>query len=299
MKKIYLVVNSVSYRYVTKFTDDLSNIFKERFGEDFSLCIIDEVNCVKFEPRSLVFIVGEIFNPFERVNGCYYVYLNFSVVFNLGGILHASFSALKMQKVKREKIKAKLPSIDLILDYYPQQVDRLSKLVTCPVRSFPVGIAPLDTIIPLDEREFDVGFVGGASSRRHLISQGLQDVGLSLSPQTDVKLEDLLQQSRICLNVHVHRSLHIEYPRILGAFATGAALVTEKSYGLSDAFPDNTYVAVKYGDVVKATVLLLRDRDKMRGMTESARNFLTEQYLPKYYLAWNSIIDEVIERSSR
>ena len=105
-------------------------------------------------------------------------------------------------------------------------------------------------------------------SRRHtaVTVAGLEDAGLRLSPSTGVVLEDVLRQSRLCLNFHSHRSRHLDYPRMLGAYATGAALLTESSFGMDRLFPHDVYVSVTYRGLIREAVALLGDKQKIQSL---------------------------------
>jgi hypothetical protein len=165
-----------------------------------------------------------------------------------------------------------------------------------PVQWFPTGVMPVADPIPFSQRKYDIGFVGGNSPRRERLLHRLAGSGYTLSPQEGVVFEEAIAQSKISLNIHMHKSLHLEYPRILGSFSTGAALITEKSHGMHQAFPKDIYLEVGYKslfDTLSESMLHLQD---MESMAHRGYKWLSLKYIPESISKWSDILDDVDRR---
>ena len=299
--KFYMVVNAISYRYIKSIVDSAWDELRSRKAEVANFLICDNVNDLSLESGSVVFVIGEPFPDFDKRTGVKFVFINFSVLMVLGSPLSASLSAYKVMRLKRRLLENRFSYIDYLLDYWPTQADRLrSKFAKfdVPVGVFPVSLKSLqfESLIALEEREYDVCFVGSLSSRRKKILEQLRDRGISLSPSTGVDLEDVSRKSRIVLNLRSHRSNHFELPRVLGAFASGAALVTETTYSMGDYVRAGTYVSAEFSALSDCIVQLLSAQEKMKRIAAAGYAWLNGEYSEYCTRAWDDLIGDVETR---
>jgi hypothetical protein len=296
MAKIYLLVNRVSYDYIKSVSQYIWLQINKNLSNSTQLLICDHVDSIDFEIGSVVFVIGDPFNSFEKKPNVKYVFLNFSVVLRLGSIFEFNYFAYRIISRKRKVLESKLGCFDYLLDYWPSQTivlkNKLSKY-KIHIDSFPVGIIPFqkEKIIPLDKRRYDVCFVGEMSPRRERLLSELKMLGIKISPTSGVCLEDVALDSRIVLNLHSRKSNHLEIPRILGAFATGSTLVSEHCYRMNDIFPLDTYVGCKYSDIPLRILKLLSDFESLDLVASRGYNWLEKDYLKRCDLEWEGIFE--------
>ncbi|WP_223412992.1 CgeB family protein [Roseovarius aestuarii] len=259
---------------------------------DAELLIVDEIDAAGHEEGALVFVIGENFARHIRRPGCRYVYLNFSVVLALGNPLNISRPGWSAIRRKNSMLMEKLDLYDVLLDYYLPQTCVLQKRLRLPVLHFPVAVDPAD--IPaktqLDLRRYDVCFVGGLTERRREIVTALSAGGLRLSPHQGVVFEDVVAQSRCCLNIHSHKCNHLETPRIVGAMAAATPVASERSYGLQDLIDQDLLVTSSISSLAWATIELCDDRTRLKALSESSFVWYRDIYLPKCYSHWISLV---------
>jgi len=293
--KSYLLVHTVSYGYVKNIADYIFlQIQKDSPGSaEFHLC--ESIDNVHLEADSIVYIIGDPFKPFSRVDGCKYVFLNFSVLCLVGNPLACSLSGYRLIKRKRRILEGKLQCYDYILDFWPAHTAVLKGEVPTPVQSFPVAMT-LDKSSKagdLSSRQFDVCIVGSGSRRRNRIIAKLRKLGLRLSPEEGVVLEEVARDSKIVLNLHLQRCNHLEYPRILSAFMSKSALVSEYSFGMEQYFPGNTYVSSNYGGLIHAVQHLLADPGRLQQMVDNAYAWVSDIYLERCNAEWKNLLAEI------
>lgn len=289
MDRACLIIQKVSYAYITYVTRFIHAELQRNFADGAALIICNEIDDAEHEDNTIIFVIGEGFAPHRRRPGCTYIYLNFSIIAVMGNPLKLSRIGWSAIRRKQRMLREKQDLYDILLDYFPPQTRRLQRQMKMPVLGFQVAIDPdaLPPAIPLEERPYDVCFVGGPSARRKTVLDALDKAGVRLSPQTGVVYEEIAAQSRCCLNIHAYRSNHLETPRIIGALATGTPLVTEPSYGLSAVFPKDSVTTAPFSRLAEAAARLGR----MPQMTnrESGPKWYMDSYLPQSRANWADI----------
>ncbi|MEL6681956.1 MAG: hypothetical protein AAFQ09_04855 [Pseudomonadota bacterium] len=287
MDRAFLIVQSVSYAYVTYITRFIHAELQRNFDGGADLIICDEIDEASYDDNSIIFVIGEGFARHQRRPGCLYVYLNFSIIAVMGNPLNLSRIGWSAIRRKQRMLREKQDLYDVLLDYFPPQTKRLAGRMKMPVFPFQVAIDPdmLPPPIPLEERPYDICFVGGPSARRKTVLDALEAAGLRLSPQTDVIYEDIAAQSRCCVNIHSYRSNHLETPRIIGALATKTPLVTEPSYGLNLVFPKGSVTAAPFARLAATAEALCRAPQTLANHA-SGQAWYRKTYLPQSRANW-------------
>lgn len=295
MGKTYLIVHSVSFDYVRNVVRFIHRALRNALDHSAELLIVDEIDAADHEDGALIFVIGENFSRHIRRSGCWYIYLNFSVVLALGNPLNISRSGWRAIRRKNSMLHEKLDLFDVLLDYYPQQTRVLQKRLRLPVLHFPVAVDPADipATTPLDLRKYDVCFVGGLTERRSKIITALSAGGLRLSPHEGVVFEDAVAQSRCCLNVHSQKSNHLETPRIVGALAAATPTVSERSYGLRDLISEDLLVTSSISNIARATIELCEDQARLTTLSARSHVWYRQTYLPRCYSQWHTLVAQL------
>jgi hypothetical protein len=294
---IIFVVNAHSYKYVTNAVDYIYQVISNIPEYSISLVLADSVDQVVIPEGALVLLVGESFGRFRRQKGCIYAFLNYSVILPLGNPFRQSLDGIKAMRRKYLMLQDKIDLLDAVLDYYPEQVTSLRKKLPCLVLGFPTGILVKDSseFIPIAKRSYDVCFVGGLSKRRSYIRDCMLHAGLTVSPANGVVVEDIAKDSRITLNVHKHRTNHLEYPRVFGALASGSALVTEESYGLYTNLSPNLLVAARYGAIVRSIKNLVTDEERITLLALNGSDWMAGAWAKHCEESWVNILKRLSE----
>jgi spore maturation protein CgeB len=258
------------------------------------LHICESVEDVILEPHSLVYVAGLPFKKFSRTKTCKYVSLNFSVLYVIGNPLKCSISAFNMIRRKRKIFEDKLECFDYVLDYWTEHTAVMQKKISLPVKTFPLMVDVKEqNLTKASSREYDVCFVGTMTPRRIKILKELERLGITTSPISGVILEEEAAKSKIVLNVHARRSTHLELPRIIGAFASKAALITEQDSALEKFCPSDTYVATKYNNIVSQIQFLLNNPASLDEVAEQGHEWLLGEYSSKCEEDWKDCIQEI------
>lgn len=295
MPSCHFVVNTVSYRYATLVIDYIHRQLRRHARLDVKFATVDRVEDAEVEPGSLVFLVGEGFDPFRREAGCRYVYLNFSTLHLLGNPLRCSPYGWRHLRDKRRMFLRKLDCLDYVLDYYPAHTEVLRRRIALPVRPFPVCVN-LDDLPPLGteaERIHDVCIVGAPSPRREKLYAVLRERGFALSPERGVRFEDIAAQSKVVLNVRSWRYNHMEVPRIVSTLLCGAALVTEHCHGMERDIPSGLYAETGYGGLADAITRLLADAPRRQAMARAGLDWARGTYVPRCDQAWAGLVRDI------
>jgi hypothetical protein len=271
----HLVVHETSLPYIRKLVDFLRTAMTAEHGSLAFHVVAERVEDARIEAPAIVYVIGEQLPPFPRRAGIFHAYLNFSVVAPIGNPFAMSLGGAALIWRKRQMLKRKLASVDAVLDYYPAQTRALQRRLAIPVLGFlPCSSPPDRDPLPLEQREFDLCFVGGVSPRRQRVLDQARAVGLSLSPERGADLEVLSARSRLTLNVHMKASNHLEIPRIIGALSTHTPVVTENSYGLAEIVDSDSVRPGRARDLVAMAKVLLEDRATLHRLeTEAAKAF--------------------------
>ena len=295
MPKNYVLVNKTSYGYIKNVADDIFRHIRDNSGCESEFVLCNQIGEVSLDANSNVFIIGDLFSRFLRYPSCTYIFLNFSVLYPVGSIFDCWWPAFRNQTRKRKTLKNKLSCFDYILDYWPAQTKIMNRKLPLRVDSFPVSLSPfaLGRITPLKAREFDVCFVGSMSPRRSRLATKLRGMGIKLSPAGGMAIEDVALRSRIVLNVHAHRSNHLEVPRILAGFATGTPVLTEGCAGIEDYLSAGTYRSAAYEDMPAATEELLGNPRKMDELATNGYSWLADVHLARCEQQWSLILNKI------
>ncbi|NSX54698.1 hypothetical protein [Parasulfitobacter algicola] len=297
MANACLIVQTVSMGYIRNIVTFIHDSIKQSFGADAPLFLVNEIDQASYPPDSAVFVIGESFQRHTRRDGCRYIYLNFSVLRVMGNPLMTGRQGWKAVQRKKALLADKLDLYDMLLDYLPPQTRILQRQLDLPVRSFKPCIDPaaMPQALPLQERLYDVCFVGKPTKRRSEITMALQEKGLKLSPQTDVVFEEMAAQSKCCLNFHAERSNHLETPRIVGALAAQCPVVTENSYGLRDLLPPHLILQARKSALPGVVAALLQDKRRLQDLCNASHKWFRDTYLPQARSEWRNLCQEIIK----
>jgi hypothetical protein len=297
VEKCYFLVHEVSYRAVTSIAEYIRVQLALHSPLAFEFHICKSISDISPQPGSVIFIVGDPFAKLTRADGCKYVFLNFSVLLVLGNPLKCGLAAFKLLRNKRKIFEDKLPCYDYVLDYWPEQTSAMQRKYAIPIDSFPVAAASRKA--DSSKKIHDVCLVGVMTPRRRRLSERLRSLGVSMSPSEGVVMEDTAARSRIVLNAQAGRSNHLEIPRIIGAFASGALLITENKSGMKKAFPDGIYVGEAYSRLAKAITTSLADDVLMSTTIDAATHWYNNVYIPRCDDEWGHIITKVFQHFAK
>lgn len=142
----------------------------------------------------------------------------------------------------------------------------------------------------LEDKEYDVMFIGCGSERRESLIKSISDEGFSIAPVPLPQAlgkeykSDIVKKTKICLNVHFSDMEYFEKPRIFyDLFMNKATVLTEKIlYPEIFNHMEHFYMA-KYMNVLPLLVLMLNKYDeKMVEMGYKAyETFKTEHHYEK------------------
>jgi Glycosyl transferases group 1 len=289
-------------------------------GRDVTLEICEDISTLDFPEESLIFFIGDKSPAFERRLNCFYVYLNFELLYRLGKFrqykldkfrqyLPIAFKAIARCLPQQHRLgtwwidhkynafKSKLKSFDMILDFYAPQTSVLREefsQIPIEIMSFPVNVSLDPEPIPeISQRRWDVCFVGANSDRRKVLYEKLIKMGLSLSPMSDIDLSYAIANARVTLNVHYAPCNTFETPRIIQALKMGCCLVTEPCYGMSSVIPSDCYVESNFSGLAKTTQELLREPERIDCIARNAKDFMMQKYDPTCLLEWKLILERI------
>lgn len=290
------IVQADSYRHIKNIVHDIHRTLRETLDKTTELRVCDEIDDVDDTQSHIVFVIGENFAQHVRRPDCTYIYLNFSIVAVLGNPLKSSRVGWSAIRRKQRMLNEKLSQFDAILDYFPPQTAMLAKRLHVPVFGFPIAIAAHDraAMIPLEDRLYDICFVGNMTPRRREIVDDLTARGLRLSPCNGVVFEEMAAQSRCCLNIHAYRSNHLETPRIVGALAAGTPVVSERSYGMETLVPKDLCISAPLSRLADTTEKILRDRAGLQDLQTRSTTWFDNVYLPQYHAQWRVLCAELM-----
>lgn len=293
--KTVLIVQNVSFAHVRNVALFVQTMLQRHIDPDTQLILCDQIDQASYDDGSTVFVIGEGFARHHRRAGCFYVYLNFSIVEVLGNPLKLSREGWSAIRRKKRMMREKIDLYDLVLDYLAPQTALLARKLPQPVLTFPVGIAdrPKADQLPLEDRPYDVCFVGALTPRRIDILDALAARGWRLSPHREVVFEDIAARSKCCLNIHAFRSNHLETPRIIGSFSASCPIFTENSFGLQSLAPNGTYVSAKRSNLVDQVSHFLNRPTELAALHSRATRWYRDVYLPSCSAQWEVLVKQV------
>jgi len=286
MPKAALVASKSSLPYIRRASEALMRQIQDVYGQDSFFVSCDRLDDLPEDFADIVFIIGEGLRVVDRIKARRIVFINFSVVCLVGGLSGFSLDGWRLLKRKRKLLDEKLPFVDAILDYYPAQTKILQRKLNKPV----FGFLPCTTTedqysdwksFDLCDRPFDVSFVGGGSPRRRKIIDRLKSKGVTFGPSSGRDIEDLASQARITLNLRMHRSGHLEIPRIAGGLAAGSIVVSEDAPGLAEVFGERNIIVSKYNGLVSSVISLLENKALQEEMCIRTRSWYRQVYIPR------------------
>ncbi|WP_411890969.1 hypothetical protein [Yoonia sp. SDW83-1] len=291
MTSAALIIQKVSFDHISHVARFIHAELAKHFGPDTGLIVCDEIDNATHPDNAVIFVIGEGFQPHRRRPGCFYVYLNFSIVSVMGNPLQLSKVGWSAIRRKRRMLAEKQSGFDLLLDYFAPQTRRLQRQLDIPVLGFDIGVDPalIDRTVPPADRPYDICFVGAMTPRRQQVIAELEGSGLTISPHSGVVYEDIAAQSRCCINIHAYRSNHLEIPRIIGAVAAGTPVVTELSYGLQTLIPSDLVKTSGLRQLPKIARNLCRDPFALQNMQARSFNWYEQSYLPHCRQNWADI----------
>ena len=297
MKKCLLITNKFSYSYIRNSVKYTEEILRKYSRAGFQSHIVETVDEVIIEPDSITFIIGDPFPIFERKPDCYYVFINFSLLYQLGDPINASTKGLEWISRKRRSFMEKVHCFDEVMDFYPAQTRIMKKELSglpVMVRSFPVNVLVDEKeLLPIEKREFDVCIVGSMTNRRIDLCQRLAQQGMVLSPPTTFDISETIRHSRLVLNIHAYRCNTLEIPRVLEAMLAGTALLTEHCFEIEDTFASKYYFTAAYDELEERTQFLINNHRQLHSVSANAKLFVRNQYDKDCEMSWKELIDAV------
>ena len=292
MPRCYLVIHTVSYRFVRNVAEYIFDQLRRHGPREVAFHSCDSVDSIDYEPGSIIFVIGDPFATFVRRPRCCYVFVNFSLLYRLGGEENYGPRGRRWISEKHRLFTERIRSFDYALDCHPHQSEMLTGEFGVPCRFFPLGLKPEAYATPR-AKLFDVCNVGTVTPRRNVLARRMGRSGIRLSPATGIALEDAAAQSKIVLNVHAYRTANVGLPRVVSALLSGAALVAENSADVSAAFPPQLYVTARYCDLSKAITGLLADPRSATNMAKAAGDWMRSIYLPRSDAIWARLVPTV------
>ncbi|MEW5422311.1 hypothetical protein [Amorphus sp. 3PC139-8] len=288
-RDIRLVAHKKSLPFVRNALKFIERQAVELVGDAASIQELEQIDQMQSDVGSAVIVVGDPFGPPQRLPGRRYLFLNLSVVSFAGAPWDYSLSGARVIAAKRRAYIRKMASYDMLLDYLPHQAASLARKLRRNVSALPIAVDTIETFPP----EFDVCFVGSRSPRRERVLSRLGNMGVQMSPRSGVTLEDVTRRSRLTLNVHAHRSNHLETPRIVGAISSGSVVATEPCYGMAEAFPREMYLEASIADL-PATVASALSTGTYDEIANRASDWYRSTYYPEAVAAWRSVLSGLL-----
>ncbi|MEM7717665.1 MAG: hypothetical protein AAF222_00545 [Pseudomonadota bacterium] len=296
MNQAALVIHTFSHPFIKNVASFVHAMLRDTIDPEAKLLICDSVDDAQCSENTTIFLIGENFPLFQRRPDCRYVYLNFSVVSVLGSAWETGLQARRAILSKSRMLAKRLPLYDVVLDYYPPQTQVLQKKLNLPVLGFAVASPPNPKYTQMQDRAYDVCFVGNLSKRRQTVCEAIENLGFSLSPSTDIVIEDAAAQSRLCLNVHSVKSHHFETPRFVAAFSSGTPVVSEPSFA-ADMIIDRCHLLEEACSNIPARIQnLLSDQDQLDELGEAVHRWYTNTYFPNAQDSWRQTIGVLQDR---
>ena len=289
----HIVISGSSYLFIKSVADDIAKTIGQISESSVRVSFTEDVDSVHIRPGSIVLVIGENLPRFQRDSTCYYVYLNFSLLYRLRWYRPIGQEAVEWIGSKHSVFMSKLHCFDMVLDFYRQQSMVMQKQLCkkgIPVHHLQVGVLHDSLIAPVsvEECEWDVCVVGSMSKRRDVIFEELRKLGIKLSPITTDNFPLVASRSRIVLNIHYTDCDTFEIPRIIEALALGRCVVTEPCYGMRTLVPEGICQIARYRNVVSTVSNLLNHPDRIARSGAASAIFYSQVY--------NSMCKQSLER---
>jgi len=178
-----------------------------------------------------------------------------------------------------------------------------SQSIRCPsFRYVPITYLPLfDKGDETVEKEIDVLFYGSTNARRERMMMGLKKAGLRVHfagyNLWGPKRIELVNKSRIVLNIHYYEDPILEATRLAPLVSQGAYVVSEPSVDRAlDKFWSRYVEFVEYDSIVERCQNLIAS-DRQYTLREAHNNFRQEPFLGKhgldYLIPWSKKKQEI------
>lgn len=297
VRPVFLIVHRRSYKYINSVAEYILNSLKLITGSDVMFKLADRIEEINYPSRSIIFIIGDPFPKPVKAEGCFYIFINFSLLYNINKNFRPDWRARRWINKKHRRFMSKARTFDMILDFYSPQTDLLEQeLEGLPVKIMPFltnvtrkpGIVP-----PLNERKWDICVVGSLSPRRTKVYKTLRKLGYRLSNFETPDLQSVIADSKLALNIHVQNCNTFEAPRVIQTLSMGCCLVSEPCYGIEEIIPIDCYCSTVYEDVVSHISELLENPDRIKIIGEKAERYIKGQYADRCFRNWKSIAEAI------
>lgn len=244
-----------------------------------------------------VLAMGEKLSGLETLGPGRVTWINWSVLVPIRGLFHSSISAIRWMRAKRRRFVKNSIAFSRVYDFYPAHTRAMrSWWPHLSVSPFPIGLyaGPPDKG-PANKAsyDYDVCVVGSDSPRRRRVRKALTSMGISLSPITG-DFEDLIERSRIVLNVHQHRCDNCEAHRILSAYAHGRVVVSEHIVGLHECLNPHWVVSASIKDIPTTVARLLAESDHLEELGRHAYEYYWNEFWPQALAWWERTLDSLV-----
>lgn len=297
MPKTHLLVHPGSYRYVSAVVDHIFMQLAKHCDRDVTLVPCTSIDAANTQTPSMIFVVGDFYRHFTRRPACFYIFINFSLLYCLGKEKAYSRSGRGWVDTKHRQFAEKVQLYDYVIDFHSDQAAReLGREFGISARHFMVGLRH-DTYqrYQIRQREYDVGFVGVPTPRRVVLAKRLARMGLRVSPFTGTSLENVAARSKVVLNVHAYRTANVEWPRIVSALLSGAVLIAEASDDLAKQVPEHLYVSSTYRQIATSAKNMIDDSTSRERLALAAKEWMHAAYLTKCDESWKCLLESLCQ----
>jgi hypothetical protein len=296
-KETKLVIHEKSFQYISQIALYISGIIQQITNTCVSIHKVANIESINKE-YTLYFIIGDGFLPYPKMPNSFYIFINFSLLFNLN-YFKSDYRARKWITSKYRLFLSKVSCFDVVLDYYLKQSDFLREELRkydIPVLNFMTGTkSSIQNPMYHFENNYkwDIGFVGTITARRAKILQELAKTDLILSPLNGISMEELVKKSKIILNIHAHKCLTAEIPRIVETLRNGGCLITEESPGIENIAPSSCYINIPYNKIFHTTKKLSDNLSLIKHYRASSLEYMINNYDRLCLNNWQNIISSI------
>lgn len=307
---LHLIVHRNSHSYirgiVAWLTRKVEQANRARFQDKFdaakicqpSLSVVDAIDDAQSRPGQVNLIIGDPFGPFRRRQGQTYVFINFSLLYELAPQRLLDKAAAGWIARKHDRMMEKVHFFDLVVDFLPEQ----TPLLRHELAAQGVPVAPLLVSTEQDpdfetahDKQWDVCVVGSATPRRKALLTQFASAGLSLSPQKTENLALTVSKSRVVLNMHAYDCVTCEYPRIVEAMTSGACLLTEPCIGLTNLVSPGSFACAPYEQLTNNATALILDDERRKRLGQRLRADFVENYKPRSDASWDDLVTDWLD----
>ncbi len=296
-----MAVHEKSYPIIPNIVKYLVTLIGKITHTKVESIILSDITQLKNQSNAIIFIIVDIFAHYEKRNNNYYVFINFSLLYNLKPI-RSDRRAREWIKTKRKAFLRKINCYDMVLNHYWMQAENLREEVKqykIPVHNFYTNTLVHKTgrTCDVNKTPWDIGFVGSLTPRRVKILNRLADYGLALSPHKGISVEEAVCKSEVVINIHALECAIAEIPRIIETLANGGCLITETSHGIEHYVPKHCYVESPYNELVYRAKQLLNNNRLVCEYRSAAVNYMHNKYNSNCIRSWRTILADIVKES--